>query len=165
MQVTCFGFDWDEVRRRPDAEAIVAEMIRTEDIDRYATYLPDELWPSDRATVHFALASALADLLESDAAGDHPGAAEVARLIADGESIDELGLAPLTEHACFVSLSPERVHELAAVFDGLDAGALAEACAEEAGEPAEELAAWLGQWRDALVFARDRGLGLIGHCG
>jgi hypothetical protein len=165
MQVTCFGFDWEEVRKRPDAEAVVAEMILTDDIDRYATDLPEELWPSDRATVHFALATALAELVESGDADDYPGAAEVSRLIADGESIDELGLGPRTEHTYFVSLSPERVAELAGVFARLDVAALGEACAEEADEPAEELAAWLGQWRDALAFARDRGLGLVGHCG
>ena len=65
MQVSCFAFNWQEVLKRPDAAAIVDEMIRTDDIDIYATYLPEELLPNDSAMLHFAVASALSYLVSS----------------------------------------------------------------------------------------------------
>lgn len=165
MQVSCFAFNWQEVLKRPDAAAIVDEMIATDDIDIYATSLPEGLWPSDSAMLHFAVASALSDLASSPAARLFPGIDLVAQLISDKESIDELGLSPLTDGAYFVSLSPARVAELSQSFSQLQIDSLAEHCSKAAGEPAAYIAQWLTQWRDALAFAQARGLGLIGHCG
>lgn len=165
MQVTCQAFDWEEVKKRPDVETVVAEMIRTDDVDIYSTYLPNETWPSDSAILHFSVASALAELLASSDAERYPGVRLVARLISDGDSVDELGLSPLTEGTYFVSLSPDRVVELSAAFAQLPIDAVAERCAEAAQFPAAAVAQWLTQWRDALAFAQSRGLGLLGHCG
>lgn len=165
MQVSCFAFNWDEVRKRPSADAIVEEMICTDDVDLYATYLPDEIWRGDSAMLHFAVASALSDLLSSPEARLFPKVDTVAQLISEGESIDELGLSPLTEGTYFISLSPERVSHLCQAFDQLPIDAVANHCSGTAGWPAQDIALWLRQWQDALAFAQARGLGVIGHCG
>lgn len=165
MQVTCQAFNWEEVRKRPNVDAIVAEMIHTDDIDIYSTYMPGEIWPSDSAILHFAVASALSELLSSADARLFSGVQLAAQLISDGESVDELGLSPFTEGTYFISLSPERVVEFSQAFAQLPIGALAERCAKVADFPAAAVAQWLTQWRDALAFAQVRGLGLLGHCG
>jgi hypothetical protein len=85
-------------------------------------------------------------------------------LISEGASIDELGLSALTDGAYFLSISPGPVAELSRAFAALPIDALGERCAGSGWTPAD-VAAWLGQWRDALAFAAERQLGLIGHCG
>jgi len=55
MQVSVFGFNWVEVCKRPNAETIVDEMILTDDVDLYATYLPDDMWLNDSASLHFSI--------------------------------------------------------------------------------------------------------------
>lgn len=165
MQVTCFGFNWEEVRKRPDVEAVLEEMIRTDDIDNYATYLPEDIWIGDSAMLHFAVTGALAELLETPERDLFPGVERVAQLLNGSEFTDELGLSGATEGAYFVSLSPERVTDLARVFSKIPTDALAQHCAKAADSPPEDIAPWLNQWRDALNFAESRGLGLIGHCG
>jgi hypothetical protein len=165
MQVSCFGFDWNEVRKRPNAGAIVEEMILTDDIDNYATSLPEEMWRSDSYTQHFEAAEGLSELAKSAKASNREAIALVAQLISTGESIDELGLGPLTDGCYFVSISPERVATLDAAFSSIDLPNLGELCSESKSEAASDLVAWLTQWRDAIRYVKERGLGLIGHCG
>ena len=59
MQVSVFGFNWAEVCERPDAESILDEMIRPGNVDLYATYRPDDMWPTDSAALHFSMVDAL----------------------------------------------------------------------------------------------------------
>jgi hypothetical protein len=91
----------------------------------------------------------------------------VAGLVSSGDSIDELGLAALTDGCYFVSVSPERVKALHEAFGRLDRRALATLYGRgNIATPAEaEFLSYLDQWRAAVRFAQERGLGLIGHCG
>lgn len=165
MQVTCFGLNWDEAVRRADAALIVEEMLDSDDAEEYTTSVPDEIWPSDSAVAHFGLASALAELLASPKAERFPGLAEIAALISDGETIDELGLSPVTDGTCFISVSPQRIARLLQAFAKIDLDDLARACAELTDEPEIDLQHWLRQWRDALIFVQSREKGLDAHCG
>lgn len=165
MQVTCFGFPWEEVRKRPHAQAVVDEMILTDDIVHYAVPLPEGLWRSDSASQHFAVIEELGLLAESTHAARHPSLPEVRRLLAEGPSIDELGIAPLTDDCYYISLSPETVRYLAHSFAALDLERVAADCPLQSDLEAADLTEWLAQWRDALRFIAGRNLGLIGHCG
>ena len=59
MQVTCFCFDWKDVLKRQNAQAIVDEMILTDDIDLYLKDIPDGMWFSDSYNQYFFVAAAL----------------------------------------------------------------------------------------------------------
>ena len=146
-------------------KTIVEEMIETDDIDLYATYLPDEIWRSDSATQHFEAAEALSDLLKAVEPSGRDALSSVTQLISTGESIDELGLSPLTDGCYFVSISPERVAALDAAFSSLDLQKLAGLYSEYRSEPPAEFVEWVTQWRDAIRYVKERGLGLIGYCG
>jgi hypothetical protein len=155
MQVTVFCFDWKEVEKRGSSRQIVEEMIETDDIDLYAIGLPEGLWSSDSAMQHFSTAEILAEAVKARPHDEK--LREMASLIAAGESVDELGLWPLTEGCCFVSISPARVASLLRAFQGSDLESI----------PGIDLDAkeWIGQWRSALEFANAKGLGVIGRCG
>lgn len=166
MQVTCIPFKWDEVEKRKVAQKIVDEMILTDDIDNYSVPLPDGVWTSDSGSQHFEVVEALYELSQTDKAEDHDGLDEVRRLLSnEGPSIDELGIAALTDHCYYISMSPKTVARMAKVFGALDLGALAEDAAEAGDGSADEIEQWLKQWKDALAFAASKNLGLIGHCG
>jgi hypothetical protein len=164
MQVTCFGFKWDEVKKRKSAQQIVDEMILTDDIDLYSVPLPEEIWKSDSGSQHFATIEALEEFSETPEASEYPGLDDVRRLLANGPSIDELGISELTDDCYYVSMSPATVAKMAGVFRALELDRLAED-AQTDDLPAEELEEWLRQWKDALAFAASQKLGLIGHCG
>lgn len=173
MQVTCSCFDWAEVRKRSGARAVLDEMLMTDDIDLYEIGLPDELWKTDSANLHFEVARALPHLVNEINSNQRPHLEAIMSVISSGASLDELGLSPLTGGCYFFSISPETVGRLLPAFEGVDIQRLGMLCAEMA-EPslreelpnlAEHLSGVLEQWRDALRFARDRKLGLIGHCG
>ena len=165
MQVTCFGLNWTEATKRGDAALIVEEMVHSDDADLYTAEVPEEIWPSDSATAHFGLASALAELHASPEAARFPGLPAIAALISDGETIDELGLSAVTEGTCFISLSPERIEPILQAFAQTNVEELASTCARLSGEPEVDLQLWLRQWRDALSFVRSRNHGLVAHCG
>ncbi len=165
MEVTCFGLDWTEVRKRPDAQAVVEEMIESEDLDRFAQDLPDGMWRSESAAGHFEAAEALADLIDAVDPNQRGALETLTQLLSTGDSIDELGLGPLTEGCYFVSLSPERVAELHQAFASLDRAQLAKLHEASRPESTADFRDWLEQWGSALSFALERGLGLIGHCG
>jgi len=165
MQVSCFGFDWKEVSKRPSAEVIVEEMIATDDVDLYATYLPDGLWKSDSPALHFEVAEVLSELLKMvDPATRRPLSA-ISDLISDGESIDELGLASLTEGCYFISVSPERVASLSQAFSSVDIKQLEALYQSKKSSVPSGFSSYVSQWESALHFVQERGLGLIGHCG
>ena len=165
MQVDCFGFKWEEVKKRPSAEAVVEEMIFTDDIDIYSISLPDGIWKSDSARQYFEVAMALDRFIAADGSADFSGVEAVASLISEGKSIDEIGLSSLTDGCYFISISPERISGLREAFNNMDLGALSERCSEFTELPSAEIEQWLGQWKMALDFAGGKGVGLIGHCG
>lgn len=173
MQVTCSCFDWAEVRKRSSAQAVLDEMLMTDDIDLYEIGLPDELWKTDSAILHFEVARALPQLVNKININQRPHLEAIMNVISPGNSLDELGLSLLAGSCFFLSLSPETVGRLSPAFEGVDLRRLGTLCAEMADSSlreelpnlAEHLSAVLEQWRDALRFARGRKLGLIGHCG
>lgn len=166
MQVSCFGLDWNEVSKRRSADAIVKEMIATDDIDLYATYLPDGLWKSDSAALHLEVAEVLSELIEMVDPATRSPISAISELISEGESMDELGLASLTEGCYFISLSPERVASLSQAFSSVDIEQLESLyhSRTKASVPSG-FSSYLTQWQSALRFVQERGLGLIGHCG
>lgn len=164
MQVTCFGFKWDEVKKRKSGQQIVDEMILTDDIDLYSVPLPDGLWLSDSGTQHFATIEALEEFSVTPKSSEYPGLGEVRRLLANGPSIDELGISELTDGCYYVSMSPTTVARMDGVFGALQLDRLA-AVAQTDDIAAEDLKEWLRQWKGALAFAASQKLGLIGHCG
>ncbi|CAB1065556.1 hypothetical protein D1BOALGB6SA_10353 [Olavius sp. associated proteobacterium Delta 1] len=157
MQVTCSAFDWEEVRKRPNAETVVEEMILTDDIDLYDKPLPDGIWLSDSATQHFDTAEVLEEALKTYQGQYRDAFSDVASLISCGASIDELGISPLTDDCYFVSLSPEKVKELIASMQAIDLDAVP-GITPDAKE-------WVTQWQKALEYAMEHGWGIIGHCG
>ncbi|ODB99865.1 hypothetical protein A3197_05570 [Candidatus Thiodiazotropha endoloripes] len=120
MQVDCFCFNWEEVKKRSSAEQVVDEMISTDDIDIYSTSLPDGIWNSDSASQHFEVAEALGKFTKDNYSDEYSGADILASLISEGDSIDEIGLSPLTEGCYFISLSPNRVSSINKVFNNID---------------------------------------------
>jgi len=165
MQVSCFGFDWDEVLKRPSAEAIAEEMILTDDIDTYATYLPEDLWRIDSAALHFEIAEVLSELTEMVDPNTYGALSEISKLICEGDAIDELGLNSLTEGSYFISLSPDRTAPLAQAFSSVDFGELENLYRSKKSSVPQGFASYLTQWQSALSFVQERGLGLVGHCG
>lgn len=157
MQVTCFGFDWDEVLKRPSAAIVVKEMILNDDIDKYSKELPDGIWLSDSAMQHFETGEELAEFCESAPAKKQDALRSLCKLISNGESLDELGLSPLTEGCYFISLSPATARALLEAIRTLDIDSIS-----DLSDDAKE---WIGQWVNALEFADKGGFGLIGHCG
>jgi hypothetical protein len=166
MQVSVFGFNWSEVCKRPDAEAILDEMIRTDDVDLYATYLPDAMWPNDSASLHFSIVDALNSLSVS-AISQPPNCLDAVKdLLAGGDAaIDQLGLSPLTDHCYFMSLSPESVSDFHQRMQQIDLAGIAAICTSASHESPEDVAEWLRQWKNAIDFVHENGLGLIAHCG
>ena len=157
MQVTCSAFDWEEVRKRPNAEAIVEEMILTDDIDLYEKSLPDDIWPSDSYMQHFGTAEILEKALKTYQGPYRDALADIASLISCGASIDELGISPLTDNCYFVSLSPERVKGIVASMQVLDLDAVPGIT--------PDAKAWITQWQEAFEYAMEHGWGILGHCG
>ena len=106
MQVSCFGLDWTEVQKRPDARAVVEEMIYGDAGDRYVRALPEGMWTSDSATLHFESADLLlADWPETNDQSQDEALRALSELITTGDAIDELGISPLTEGCYFLSSS------------------------------------------------------------
>ena len=165
MEIGCFAFDWDEVRKRADARAVVDEMILTDDIDVFATYLPDGMWDLESAIQYFEIAGEFAELVPAAEPDQREHMEAVSRLFSAGDSIYELGLGPLTEGCNFMSMSPGRVSAMRRTFSALDLTKVAELHEASGKESTETLLEWLRQWQTAVEFAHDKGLGLIGHCG
>lgn len=157
MQVSCFGINWDEIQKRGSGEKIVEEMICTDDVDMYTITLPDGLWISDSANQHFDTADKI-ESAKSNASIDHKKALDdLSKLISNGESIDELGLSPLTEGCYFISISPDKISSLLESFHSLDLNKI-----KEIDDSSKQ---WIRQWQSALEFACSKRCGLIGHCG
>ncbi len=166
MQISVFGFNWAEVCKRPDVEAILEEMILTDDVDLYATYVPDEMWPNDSASLHYSIVEALNSLSVASISQPPNGLDAIKELLASVDAaIDELGLSPLTDHCYFMSLSPERVSDLHRRTEQIDIPRIAAICAAVNHEPPEDVVQWLNQWKNAIDFVHKSGLGLIAHCG
>jgi hypothetical protein len=168
MQVSCFGLDWTEVQKRPDARAVVEEMIYGDAGDRYVRALPEGMWTSDSATLHFESADLLlADWPETDDQSQDEALRALSELITTGDAIDELGISPLTEGCYFLSLSPELIVEFDDVLQKLAADTLVRLHSLSGVDSPSQSAfvAYVQQWVAALNFARQQGVGLIGHCG
>ncbi len=166
MQISVFGFNWAEVCKRPNVEAILDEMIRTDDVDLYATYVPDEMWPNDSASLHYSIVEALNSLSPASISPLPNGIDAIKELLAsDDATIDELGLSPLTEHCYFMSLSPETVSNLHRRMEQIDIPRIAAICATVNHEAPDDVAQWRNQWKNAIDFVHKNGLGLIAHCG
>lgn len=173
MQVSCFGFDWNEVGKRSDAQQIVNEMIHTDDIDIYAKYLPDTLWHSDSAHQYFSVAEAISTLQEHAPPEMKAGLEAAATLISQGNAVDELGIGELTDGCYFISMSPERVAELHSAFSALDLSSLGalfakirtESLAKSLPDVEADFVAYLKQWAEALKFINENRCGIIVHCG
>jgi hypothetical protein len=157
MQITCFGFDWAEVRKRSSAEQIVEEMIHSDDIDKYSKQLPGSIWRSDSANQHFETAEILSKALRLMPPTSVKALEEISKLISNGDSIDELGLSTLTEGCYFISISPESVASLQTSFESLNVDTI-----PGMNSDAKE---WITQWQKAFEFAKANGYGVIGHCG
>lgn len=153
MQIIALGFNWSEVRKRTSSQQIVDEMIHTDDIDIYTSDVPRGVWRSDSASQHFQTAEALSN--ERKANPDDNALSHVASLIANGDSIDELGLSPLTDGVYFITISPERVAALLPSFSSY---------VERAKLP-DYAIEWVRQWEAALRFANSEGLGILCSCG
>jgi len=166
MQVSVFGFNWVEVCKRPNAETIVDGMILTDDVDLYATYLPDDMWLNDSASLHFSIVEVLSSLSVASISQPPKGLDAVKDLLVCGDSaIDELGLSPLTDNCYFMSLSPESVTAFHKRMEQIDIPRIASICASVNHELPDDIAEWINQWKNAIDFVHKNGLGLIAHCG
>ncbi|HHP7236488.1 MAG TPA: hypothetical protein ACFCUC_17785 [Desulfobacterales bacterium] len=173
MQVTCFCFDWNDVLKRHDAQAIVDEMILTDDIDLYAKDIPEWVWFSDSHNQYFSVAEALSELIPVASADIRPALESITQIISIGETIDELGIQPLTEGCYFISMSPNRVSEMHQAFNSIDFTTLGDlftknrsnSSAKSLPNVDSDFLAYLKQWHEALKFAHDNSFGFIGHVG
>ena len=173
MQVTCFCFDWKDVLKRPNAEAILDEMILTDDIDLYAKDIPDGVWFSDSHNQYISVAEALSEIIPIAPADFRSTLESISQIISIGKTIDELGISPLTEGCYFISMSPERVSEIYQAFNSIDFAVLGNFFAENRSESSvkslpnvdSDFLAYLKQWHKALKYAHDNNFGFIGHAG
>lgn len=86
MQISVLGFNWAEVCKRPDVEAILDEMICTDDVDLYATYVPDEMWPNDSASLHYSIVEALNSLSPASISQPPNGLDAIKELLASDDT-------------------------------------------------------------------------------
>ena len=158
MQVTVQGFNWEEVEKRASPEAVAEEMIFTDDIDNYSTYISGDMWPSDSAHDYFNTAEILTRLIDKTSSPERDAIIEISKLISAGDPIDEIGLSPLSDGCYFISLSPGTVNSLYNHFNSLDLDNLASLLTEGA----ENFVEYMIQWKNALELCSQKELGFIG---
>jgi hypothetical protein len=178
MQLSANPVDWKRVVDL-NREGTLEDVMRSEDADVDALFIPNAPWPSDSCNEYMEVAEAYAAIKAKVPPGTRAAADSIMSSLINedyrfpqdlGDGVDSELIAG--------ALSPDRVRSLAAAFGAVDFADLDEAfarhlpdalrtslqiCADGRGR--EAFTRYLRQWKDLLEYARNRDAGVLLHMG